>query len=80
MVYSAASWACSDALGTGVRRELVPRNQWNTNLKLLQVVDLNSYRVSTSAPAIATGARGELAFQMAQNKAKRAIGLVAMWK
>jgi len=46
-----------DALGTVDRFVLVFQNQRVTNLKLLRVVDLTSYRVSTSAPAIPTGAR-----------------------
>lgn len=38
------------------RLRLLPPNQCLTVLKLLQVLDLDSYRASTSAPAMATGA------------------------
>src|ERR1700694_5641367 len=47
----------SDALGTVDLFVLVFQNQRVANLKLLKVVDLTSYRVSTSTPAIPTGAR-----------------------
>ena len=58
------AWALtgSDALGTGVRLKLLLGNQRLARPKLLQVVDLDSYRVSTSATAIAAGARGEAPF------------------
>jgi hypothetical protein len=46
-----------DALGTVDRFILVYQTQRVANLKLLKVVDLTSYRVSTSAHAIPTGAR-----------------------
>jgi hypothetical protein len=46
------------ALGTVARLGVVPWNQSFTNLNLLKVVGLNSYRTSTRATAFSTCARG----------------------
>lgn len=59
IIYAVDDGPCSDALGTVDRFGLTFQNQGVAKLKLLKVVDLTSYRVSTSAPAIPTGARGE---------------------
>jgi hypothetical protein len=49
---------------------LVLPNQSIAHLKLLKVVDLTSYTASTSAPAVATGARGKSVLQIAENPDK----------
>ena len=69
--YSAASGERLDALGTVDRFAQLAHTQSITNIKLLKVVDLNSYRPSTRTSAKATGARGRAGFQIAPKSRKR---------
>ena len=70
MLYGQSSDARSDALGTVDRFGLAFQNQRVEKLKLLKVVDLTSYRVSTSAPAITAEARRSNASKIPKKSTK----------
>ena len=64
----------SNVLGTVDRFGLAFQNQRVEKLKLLKVVDLTSYRVSTSAPAIKAEARRKQRPKSPRNQPNGACG------
>jgi hypothetical protein len=67
------------ALGTVDRFGLAFQNQGVEKLKLLKVVDLTSYRVSTSAPAITAEGSPQATSKIFEKSAKVSHRLNAKW-